>query len=82
MPTGAAITRVELVKQLGSALGDRKAEQVVHDAAIRAGLALNTRFDQSEVERILEILIKTSGIVGTVARFAKARIILKMTEAV
>jgi hypothetical protein len=78
-PGAERLPRVELVKILGASLGQEKAADAIHHACVRLALK-GDAFTMDETMRILETLATTPGLVGTVARFAKARVILKFGE--
>ncbi len=68
----------DLVRLLGPSLGDDKARDLVRDAAALLGVPV----DACAVERehalaLLERLAERAGLVGTVARFVKVRVILQ-----
>ena len=70
------ISREELVKQLGSTVGDIKAAQAIATEA--AGLGL----DQPELEvpdalRLLDRVAALPGIVGIAAQLMRARVVLR-----
>jgi cellulase/cellobiase CelA1 len=82
-PVKPAAHRVEpvhavhaLVSMLGRSLGDEKAREVVTAAMAELHLA-GERLSEAEAESVLEQLASREGVVGTVARFAKARFLLK-----
>jgi hypothetical protein len=65
-----------VVSMLARSLGDEKARDVV--AAAMAELKLSgDRLSDAEAMLVLERLASRAGVVGTVARFAKARFLLK-----
>ena len=68
--------RAELVTVLGASLGQEKSLDAIVGACARLGLRTES-YTLDETMRILEILAGSPGLVGTVARFAKARVILK-----
>ena len=73
---GIGITAVDLLPLLAPALGTEKARDVVTATAQRM------RFDPQNLTReqalaVLDVLAESEGIVGVVARFAKARFLLE-----
>ena len=70
------ISRDDLVKQLGASMGHEKALDAIQSAAGHLHIR-GEEFDRDQTMRILDQLSATPGLVGTVARFAKARVILK-----
>ena len=69
------LSRVELVAMLAESLGSEKALQAVTAGAATLGLVA-ADFDREEALRLLDHLAAEQGLVGIVARFAKARVIL------
>ena len=77
VPKSHRMSRVQLVGLLSESLGDTKATEVVTAAAAQMGLGL-IEYDRSQTLQILERVADEPGLVGIVARFAKARAILAM----
>lgn len=77
VPKSQRLSRMQLVGYLSESLGDAKATEVVSSAAAQMGLGL-VDYDREQTLRILERLADEPGLVGIVARFAKARAILTM----
>ncbi len=67
--------REELKALLAASLGSEKAEEEIANVARR--LHLGASLDASSAILILEELAKTSGAIGAIARFAKARFLLR-----
>jgi hypothetical protein len=65
-----------LISMLARSLGDEKAREVVTAAMAELHLA-GERLSEAEATSVLERLASREGVVGTVARFAKARFLLK-----
>ncbi len=76
MATLERLPRGDLAEQLAASLGREKAEEAVVTAAERLGLQ-GDAYDRDQTLRILDLLAVESGLVGVVARFAKARVLLK-----
>jgi hypothetical protein len=68
-----------LIGMLTASLGRDKAESLVADAIKRRGFTQSALTSQ-EAHAILEDLAKSKGLVGTVARFAKARAHFELTS--
>lgn len=66
----------DLVELLSSALGEATAREVVEATARRLGMEVSTLGDR-ERQRILDLLAEGSDYVATVARFAKAKVMLE-----
>ena len=75
--TSRRLPRAKLVGMLAESLGDEKANQVVSETASRLGFGL-TDYDREQALSILEAMAGEPGLVGVVARFAKARVILTL----
>lgn len=75
---GARIPVTEISGLLAQSLGREKAVAVVDDSRRALGLR-GTDVDRDEALRILEHLATQAGLVGIVARFAKAHAILLFT---
>jgi hypothetical protein len=67
----------KLVALLGEALGEAKARDLVDGVIARRGLD-RTALDRADALVVLEELASMTGLVGTVARFAKARALLEL----
>lgn len=76
-PLSRRLSRAKLVAMLAESLGQEKANQVVCDTASRLGLRAS-EYDREEALSILEAMAGEPGLVGVVARFAKARVILSL----
>jgi hypothetical protein len=76
-PKSQRLSRVQLVGLLSESLGDAKATEVVSTTAAQMGLGL-LEYDRAQTLEILERVADEPGLVGIVARFAKARAILTM----
>lgn len=72
---GRRLSRFELVSMLAESLGTEKALQAVTAGTAKLGLS-TADFDREEALRLLDHLAAEAGLVGIVARFAKARVIL------
>ena len=70
------IAYVDLLSLLAPALGAEKARDATEAAANKLGLDAY-RLTKDDALRVLEVLAATEGIVGVVARFAKARFLLQ-----
>ena len=71
------LSRKQLVEMLSESLGDDKARQVIGDTVARLGFG-GLEYDREQVLAILEAMTEEPGLVGVVARFAKARAILAL----
>lgn len=76
-PKSQRLSRLELVSYLSESLGDAKATEVVSTIAAQMGMGL-IDYDRTQILQILERVADEPGLVGIVARFAKARAILAM----
>lgn len=74
--TDGRIARQDLVRQLGASVGQDKAAEALSAALLRLQLDALTSLDREQTMAALDELARTHGLMGTVARFAKARIIL------
>lgn len=70
--TSGSPTFVKLTAMLGASLGEAKARALVEEAARRRGITRES-LGHEDAFLILEDLAREPGLVGTVARFAKAR---------
>lgn len=70
-------TLLKLVTMLGASLGEEKARSLVDDVIDRRQLPRDT-FARDDAFVVLEELARQPGVVGTVARFAKARVHLEV----
>lgn len=68
--------RVEILHLIAPALGAEKARDAIEQAAARRGVDLATGLSYKGALAVLEEMTKVEGIVGVVARFAKARFLL------
>jgi hypothetical protein len=69
------VNRNDLIDKLASSVGIDKANEVVDHTATRLGLGAG-ELDRDGVLKLLEALAQEPGLVGTVARFMKVRVIL------
>lgn len=69
------MNRGELIEKLASSVGVDKATDVVNSTAASLGLGPGD-FDRDNALKLLEALAQTPGLIGTVARFLKVRVIL------
>jgi hypothetical protein len=76
---GRWIPVTELVDLLAPSLGVEKSASLVAATGADLGLAVN-KLDMHGALAILSRLAKSEGLVGVVAKFAKAQLILKVTE--
>jgi hypothetical protein len=72
MSDARTIPREHLTRLLASALGQEKSEELISSAARAQGLS-GLSFSPDEVREIFQVLSKTEGLVGVVARFALSR---------
>ena len=72
-----SLALLKLVTMLGASLGDEKARALVDDVVQRMHLSRET-FTRDDAFLVLEELARQPGVVGTVARFAKARVHLEV----
>jgi hypothetical protein len=68
---------VDLMGLLTPSLGAEKAREAIADAAARCGVDLGTGLSRSGALAVLDEMARVNGIVGVVARFAKARLLLQ-----
>jgi hypothetical protein len=84
-PSGPALGRwiafTDVVDLFAPALGVDKSTSLVSTAAAELGLVIN-QLDTHSALAIIDRLAKHDGLVGVVAKFAKAQLILKVTEPV
>jgi hypothetical protein len=71
------LSRTQLVEMLSESLGAEKAGQVVSETTKRLGVDAYD-YDREQALRILEAMAAQPGLVGVVARFAKARVIFAL----
>jgi hypothetical protein len=67
---------VDLIPLLAPSIGVEKAREAIDGAAMRLGLDART-LTREHALAVLDVLAKTDGIIGVVARFAKARFLLR-----
>jgi hypothetical protein len=67
---------VDLLPLLSPALGAEMARAAIEQAAARRGLEVSTSLSSDAAVAVLDEMSKVEGIVGVVARFAKARFLL------
>jgi hypothetical protein len=72
----ASTERVDLMHLLAPALGAEKARDAIEHAASRRGVDFATGLSHAGALAVLDEMTKVEGIVGVVARFAKARFLL------
>jgi hypothetical protein len=72
----ARITREELVRQLGSTVGDIKAEQAISTEALGLGL-YKLELEIGDAIRLLDRVATLPGIVGIAAQLMRARVLLR-----
>jgi hypothetical protein len=77
---GALLPRLALITQLSASLDETKATELIDANAVRLGLFTVKGFSQTQALSILEAISSTPGLVGIVARCAKARIIMKYNK--
>lgn len=75
-PQAKRLSLEVLVTSLGRALGDAKAEEVIARAQRAIGIT-GTAISPEEAAQLLDWLVAQGGAVGTVARFAKVRLLLQ-----
>jgi hypothetical protein len=68
--------RVEILHLIAPALGAEKARDAIEQAAARRGVDVSTGLSHNGAIAVLDEMTKVEGIVGVVARFAKARFLL------
>lgn len=66
----------EIVLLISPALGLEKAREAIGQAATRRGIDPSVPFSHADALAVLDEMTKVDGIVGVVARFAKARFLL------
>jgi hypothetical protein len=74
------LPRDELIAQLSASLGVAKATDLVDTSSNKLGILANKGFSQTEALSILETISASPGLVGIVARCAKARVILRYNK--
>lgn len=67
---------VDIVHLLAPALGAEKAREAIEQAAARRGVDVATGLSRAGAMAVLDEMTAVEGIVGVVARFAKARFLL------
>lgn len=72
----ASTERVDLMHFLAPALGAEKARDAIEQAASRRGVDFSAGLSHAGALAVLDEMTKVEGIVGVVARFAKARFLL------
>ena len=76
-PKSKRLLRSELIRMLSETLGQEKAEEAVTGTARKLEI-FGLDYDRAQALAILEHLANGPDIVGVVARFAKARVILHL----
>jgi hypothetical protein len=79
-PSVSLLPRADLIAQLSQSLGEVKASELVEAVANKLGFSTSHEFSQAEALSILESISSQPGLVGIVARCAKARVILKFNN--
>ncbi len=77
VPKAKRLLRSELIRMLSETLGQEKAEEAVTGMARKLEI-FGLEYDRAQALAILEHLANGPDIVGVVARFAKARVILHL----
>ena len=77
---GILLPRVDLIAQLSASLGELKATELVDTNATQLGFLHLRGFSQTQALSILGAISASPGLVGIVARCAKARVILKFNK--
>ena len=72
-----SVALLKLITMLGASLGDEKARTLVEAVVQRRQLSRET-FGRDDAFIVLEEIAREPGVVGTVARFAKARVHLEV----
>ena len=80
LDVGSLLPRDELIAQLSASLGDTKAAELVNSISNELGFFSHKGFSQTQALSILEVISSAPGLVGIVARCAKARVILKYNK--
>ena len=75
-PPESARSPGEIVHLISPALGLEKAREAIGQAATRRGIDPSLPFSHADALAVLDEMTKVDGIVGVVARFAKARFLL------
>lgn len=71
---------VDILPLIAPALGVEKARDAIEAAAARRGVDIATGLSHTGALAVLDEMTKVEGIVGVVARFAKARFLLNPSE--
>ena len=79
-PQPRRASTVDIMPLISPALGTEKARDAIAHAAARRGIHVDAGLSHSDVLAILDEMTKVEGIVGVVARFAKARFLLNPSE--
>jgi hypothetical protein len=72
------LAKQDIVALLGATMGAAKAVDVIDKACKQLNLRLDS-FDADQTMDLLDVVAASPGIVGTAARFAKARVIFMFT---
>jgi hypothetical protein len=80
-PSARRLPTAELVRLLGTSMGEEKASEAVRGALEKLRLRVDGTLSQDEAMAALDELANVKGLVGTVARFAKARVIFVFERA-
>jgi len=75
-----ATATVDILPLIAPALGVEKARDAIEAAAARQGVDIATNLSHAGALAVLDEMAKVEGIVGVVARFAKARFLLNPGE--
>ncbi len=76
LPPATARRSTEIAHLISPALGIEKAREAIGHAATRRGVDLSAPLSHADALALLDEMTKVEGIVGVVARFAKARFLL------
>jgi hypothetical protein len=77
-PKNGRMSAVEVCELLAPSVGQERARELVEGSCRKLGFSLEG-LGREEVSSILDDLAATGGVVSVVARFAKARALLKLT---
>ena len=76
MPSMPPSVAIDIMHLIVPALGTEKAREAIEQAAARRGVDIATGLSYNGALAVLDEMTKVEGIVGVVARFAKARFLL------
>lgn len=75
-----SLGHAELVAQLSASVGETKANELITTTASQLGIVGHYSYSKEQALMIFETLAASPGLIGIVARCAKARLFLKLNK--